>query len=143
MNDKKEEWGKHETKVEVRFADIDMLGHVNNAKYITYLESARIKYFDEVVGEIDWKQNGFILAKTVIDYKGPVLLRDGHITVYTKCSKMGNKSFELTYTLVKSSNQQEVAQGVTTLVGFNYAEQRTIQIPEEWKEKITKFEDPD
>jgi acyl-CoA thioester hydrolase len=141
MNNKTQEWGKHETKVEIRFADIDMLGHLNNAKYITYLESARIKYFDEVVGEIDWKKNGFILARTVIDYKGPVLLKDRHVTIYTKCSKMGNKSFDLTYILVKTNNQQEVASGVTTLVAFNYAAQHTVQIPEEWKEKITKFED--
>ena len=46
---------KHKVEIQIRFKDLDMLGHVNNANYFTYAEYARLKYFDHVVGEDkDW-----------------------------------------------------------------------------------------
>lgn len=141
MDDKNNKWGKHKTQMSIRFADMDIMGHVNNANYLTYMESARIKYFNDVIGDkINWSKNGFILAKAIVDFKAPVYLRDEEIIVYTKCSKIGNKSFDLSYTLVKAGNQQEVAGGSTTLVAYDYGENKTITIPEEWKEKIIEFE---
>ena len=141
MDDKNNKWGRHKTQMSIRFADIDIMGHVNNAKYLTYMESARIKYFNAVIGDkINWTKNGFILARVVVDFKAPVYLKDEEIIVYTKCSKIGNKSFDLSYTMIKAGNQ-EVAVGSTTLVAYDYGENKTIQIPEEWKEKIIEFED--
>ena len=37
---------KHKTKIIVRFSDLDAMQHVNNATYLTYLEEARIDYFN-------------------------------------------------------------------------------------------------
>ena len=141
MDDNNNKWGKHKTKMPIRFADIDIMGHVNNAKYLTYMETARIRYFKDVIGDkINWKKNGFILARAVVDFKAPVFLTDEEIIIYTKCSKIGTKSFDLSYTMVKLDNQQEVAVGNTTLVAFDYGEKKTIQIPDEWKESIIEFD---
>ena len=41
---------KHKTSIQLRFKDVDMMGHVNNANHFTYLELARVKYFNEVAG---------------------------------------------------------------------------------------------
>jgi hypothetical protein len=41
----------HHVEVTVRFADTDAMGHVNNAKYLTYCEIARIRYWTDVTGE--------------------------------------------------------------------------------------------
>ncbi len=142
MGDKNNVLGKHITQIPIRFADMDIMGHLNNAKYLTYMETARIKYFNDVIGDkINWSENGFILARAVVDFKAPVYLTDEEIIVYTKCSKIGNKSFDLNYTMVKTNNRQEVAKGITTLVAYSYGENKTILIPEEWKEKINKYED--
>ena len=40
---------RHRKVIEVRFADTDAMGHVNNAKYLTYMETARTRYIEEVV----------------------------------------------------------------------------------------------
>lgn len=133
--------GRHKTQISIRFADMDIMGHVNNANYLTYMESARIKYFNDVIGDkINWSKNGFILARAVVDFISPIHLRDEEIIIYTKCSKIGNKSFDLSYTMVKSNIQGKVAGGITTLVAYDYGENKTIPIPEEWKEKIIEFE---
>jgi len=42
---------RHELEIEVRFADTDGMRHVNNAKYLTYCEIARIRYWTDVTGE--------------------------------------------------------------------------------------------
>ena len=142
MDDKNDIMGRHKTQISIRFADMDIMGHLNNAKYLTYMETARIKYFNDVIGnKINWSENGFILARAVVDFKAPVYLADEEIIVYTKCSKIGNKSFDLNYTMIKANNRQEVAGGITTLVAYSYGENKTIPIPEEWKAKINEFED--
>src|SRR5437868_6045177 len=93
---------KHKTPVQIRFKDIDALNHVNNANHVTYFELARVKYFDDVVGEpVNWSEQGIILAKITVDYKMPVYFKD-EITVYTKCIRLGTKSFDLEYALVKN-----------------------------------------
>ena len=83
---------KHKFPIQVRFVDIDKLGHVNNAVYLSYFETARVAYFDQVVGErVDWNKTGMILAKTIIDYKTPVFQHD-KLFIYSSVSKLGNKS---------------------------------------------------
>ena len=134
---------KHRTALQIRFKDIDSLGHVNNANHLTYCEISRVKYFTDVIGEnINWSKRGIILAKAVLDYKHPILLND-LIFVQTKCSRIGNKSFDLSYSIIKELNgqQTEMMSALTTMVCFDYSSQKTIKIPDEWRKKMVEFED--
>lgn len=128
----------HTTSIAIRFADIDKFGHVNNAIYLTYFESARIAYLADVLGTVDWINKGVILARAEINFIQPVLLND-KIFVETSCSRIGNKSFDLSYKLNKLSDgiRTEMANGLTVMVGFDYVRQQTIVIPEEWKQKMS------
>ena len=133
---------KHKTTIQIRFKDIDALDHVNNANHITYFELARVKYFDDVVNEeVNWSEQGIILAKMTVDYKAPVYFKD-KIFVYTKCIRLGNKSFDLAYSLVreKAGKETELATGHSVQVCFNYKNQSTIAIPASWKKKVEEFE---
>lgn len=133
---------KHRTPVQIRFKDVDKMGHVNNANHFTYFELARMKYFDDVVGmKIDWVKQGVILARVEIDYKAPILLED-NITVLSKCTRFGTKSFDITHSIVRSENgkETEVASGKSVVVCFDYEKQMTIPIPEEWKKKAAAYE---
>jgi hypothetical protein len=61
--------------MQVRFADLDVLGHLNNAKYVTYMEQVRVQYFIDVCAwHGKWEEFGMILARTEIDYALPHLL---------------------------------------------------------------------
>jgi acyl-CoA thioester hydrolase len=130
----------HTTEIDIRFADIDAFNHVNNAKYITYLEHARMKFVDEVIGQVDWANAGFILARAEMNYIQPVKLYD-KIIVETHCSRIGNKSFDLTYKILKIEGgaKTEMANAVTVQVGFDYKNNRTIAITEEWREKLGRY----
>jgi len=135
---------KHRTPIEIRFVDIDVFNHVNNATFLTYFEQARIKYFDDVADwSYDWSKKGVIVARAEINYVLPVHFRD-NIVIYTSCSRIGNKSFDLQYQMfrVKDGHEQLVADCITVMVAFDYEAGKTIQIPDEWKEAIEHFESP-
>jgi acyl-CoA thioester hydrolase len=126
-----------ETPIQIRFVDIDQFGHVNNAIYLTYLEISRIPYFDQIIGLIDWLNQGIILGKAEVEYKIPILLED-EIVVKTWCSRIGSKSFDLSYSLIKieGRHETEVATAKTVMVCFDYINKVSIAVPEEWKQKM-------
>lgn len=134
---------KHKVPIQLRFKDIDKMGHVNNANYLTFIELARVKYFEDVVGtDKKWSQQvGIILARIEIDYKAPVFLHDT-VYVYTRCSRIGNKSLTLDWVVVREKESQEevVAQGIAVLVCYDYTEEKTVPIPEEQRKAIERYE---
>lgn len=132
---------RHKTPIQIRFKDVDRLGHVNNANHITYFELARVDYFNALMGpdvSIDWEDESLILAKIEMEYKQPILL-DDKIAVYTWVSRLGSKSFDMSCSIVKESkdgSEVEMAKGLAIIVCFNYKSNQTILIPEAWKEKM-------
>ena len=134
---------KHKTPVQIRFKDIDKLGHVNNANHLTYFELARMKYFEDVIGDqIDWKKQGVILARIEINYKLPILLED-KISVFTKSTRFGTKSFDLDHYIVKETTKgeyTELANGLSIVVCFDYEKSSAITIPQNWLDKVKQYE---
>jgi acyl-CoA thioester hydrolase len=125
------------TSVQIRFSDIDWMGHVNNAVYLTYLETARLDYFNQTDLTINWRETGFILARTEINYKAPLLLNDS-IKVKTWCTSIGEKSFQLCYAIHKMDGKDEIeaANALTVLVCYDYRLKQSVPLPEAWKKYL-------
>jgi acyl-CoA thioester hydrolase len=127
-------------KLDIRWGDMDMMQHVNNAVYHTYTEQARILYFHDTL-QLDWNKVSFILASSHIDYKKPLVFpADAYI--YLRCTKFGNKSFDLQYLITSVENGTETlsAFATTTLVMFDYKANKTLVVPESMKEIIRNYE---
>ena len=132
----------HKLKIQIRFKDVDAMGHVNNANHFTYFELARVHYFNEIINEpIEWNKQGIILARMEIDYKTPILMNDD-VWVHSRVSRLGTKSFEVAYAIVKIVDDAEVtvATGKSVQVCFDYEQNKTIPVPETWKQKVIAFE---
>lgn len=122
-------------KIEVRFADLDVMGHVNNAIFLNYFEQGRMSFFKQCIGgEWNWNKYGIIVARNEIDYLKPVLLHD-EIYVTAEYGSMGNKSFQMLMRVYKVESGEEIdcARGVVTVVCFDYEKQKTIPVPDEWR----------
>jgi acyl-CoA thioester hydrolase len=134
---------RFKTPVEVRFADLDVLGHLNNAKYLTYIEQARILYVQEVCGwDGNWRSLGMILARTEIDYKLPIGFGDA-VMVYVRTSRIGGKSFDLEYGITRQQGTDTVeiaALAKTVMVSYDYQQDISIPVPQMWRERITAYE---
>ncbi|WP_129715755.1 thioesterase family protein [Pedobacter sp. SYP-B3415] len=128
------------TTVETRFSDFDMMGHVNNAVYFTYLENARTRYWQEIV-KWDWKKTGIVLAHAELDFIKPVLLHE-KISIYVRTVRIGRSSFELEYKIVKNSNGSDevCSTGKTTCIAVSYQDKRPTEIPAEERLRMINFE---
>jgi len=130
----------HKTDVQIRFNDVDILGHVNNAVYQYYFDLARVNYFTDVLGEheADFHAEALIVASIKVDYIMPVYLKD-KIYVTTKITTIGNKSLTMTQKVFDEKKQLK-ASSETRMVAYSTKEQSTISIPERWKISISNFE---
>ena len=128
--------------VEVRYGDLDPQGHVNNAKHLTYFEQARIAYMVKLglfTKDQSFMEIGVILADVHITYLEPVYFGQ-HIKVGVHAEKLGNKSMTWAQNIVDADTGKELAKGEVIMVMYDYKEEKTINIPHEWREKIKAFE---
>ncbi len=133
---------RFKTPLQMRWSDCDMLGHVNNAVYLTYCEQSRTEYCNHLGW--DWQEEGIILAKVEIDFKKPLLYTDKPF-IYTRVSRLGNKSFEMETLIVAEKKEQPELVAVirSILVMWHYKTNVTFPISAEIREKIKAFEGQD
>jgi len=126
--------------ITVRYRDLDAQGHVNNAVYLTYLESARIAYY-QAVGFWHpgaFPQTGMVVAHNAIDYLAPIFFGQS-IRVGFRTDAMGTKSLKMSF-VIENGDGQEVARGKSVMVAYDNQQDKSVPIPEDWRKKITQFE---
>ncbi len=121
--------------IELRFRDIDMLGHVNNAVYITFLETARMVYMRQLGTWVN--RPVILLAHTEIDYLRPIVLGE-RVDVLLRVSRVGKKSFDLEYEV--RANGELSAKAKTVQVWFDHVLQQSVLVPIEARKKFSEFE---
>lgn len=133
---------KHSIPIQIRFSDIDKLGHVNNACYLNYFELGRVFYLNNLLVETNnWTEYGFVLARTELDYIDSILLPH-KIYCCTKVIKIGTKSLVTKSVLIKEieNGYMECASANFTLVAMNYIENKSMAVPDKWRKLIEDFE---
>ncbi|MCE3296492.1 MAG: hypothetical protein K0R65_2206 [Crocinitomicaceae bacterium] len=123
--------------IQIRFSDIDLMGHVNNAIYLNYFESARMQCLVSMLGKWDWYANGIILKTNEIEYIAPVFLED-KAKVTVSVEHLGQKSFTLGYAL--HVNGELKTKGRSVLVSFNFKENRTQELHPDFRAALEKME---
>jgi acyl-CoA thioester hydrolase len=127
---------------EVRYGDLDPQGHLNNAKHLTYFEQARVQYVVNLGmfgRDQSFMEIGFIVADIHITYHAPVHWGDP-IKVGVRTAKIGNKSMVMEQAIVNSETGEVYSSGTVIAVTFDYKEKKTMSVPQEWRERIIKFE---
>ena len=128
--------------IEVRYGDLDPQGHVNNAKHLTYFEQARIAYLIELglfTKDQSFMELGVILADIHITYFEPIYYGQ-NVKVGVCISRLGNKSMTWEQIIMDADTEKEFAKGEIIMVTYDYHKEQTIPIPQDWREKITEFE---
>ena len=124
-------------RVDIRFSDIDVMGHVNNATYFTYAEQARIHFFHQLVGDQwNWNKQGILVARNEMDYKLPIHFNDA-IDIHVYCKHIGNKSYTMGYRYMRG--EELCATGASVLVCFDYEERCTMEVPERWRALLSQL----
>lgn len=136
----------HRVEIDVRFADTDAMGHVNNAVYLTYCEMARIRYWSDVTGEpLAARHHGaesLILAEARITYRAQVFHTDV-VTVETRATRIGRSSFVLEHRLTAREPGGEprlVALSESILVRYDYTVSQPAELDERFVDAMEAFE---
>jgi acyl-CoA thioester hydrolase len=125
--------------IPIRYADIDAQRHLNNVAYFAFMEHARVDYVRQVglwPGD-DFERIGMILAEASCVFKAPAYLGET-VTVWTRVSYLGKKSFHLEYLL--ETERHEIATGKSVQVCYDYERQESIPMPDAWRAAIIAYE---
>jgi acyl-CoA thioester hydrolase len=123
--------------ITVSFRDLDALGHVNNAVYLTYFEHARIGYGLQLSGNRPLSEIPFIVAEATVTYLRPAFYGDT-LALGIRVVEIGTKSFVMEYALQRVANGELVARGRTVQVWFDYQAQRSEPVPASFREAVAR-----
>ena len=130
----------HKISIQIRFSDIDGVGHVNNAVYNDYFDIGRIHYFREAFGQpVMWgKGRTLVLVHTEADYLQPTFLYDT-IEVHTSVVEAGGRSVKMKQRVIAADGSVRV-ESYSVLSTYDMDTGQSFPMPEEWREKINAFE---
>ncbi len=121
----------------VRFRDVDMLGHVNNAVYLTYLETARVEFWNRHFGEFSWDRMAFLVGDAYIRYLNPTPFQT-RLEVGIRFASIGNKSFVLEYQVRDAATGKVMAEARTTQVMVDRSG-KTYRVPDDVRNKAAEL----
>jgi acyl-CoA thioester hydrolase len=138
----------HVHRIEVRFADTDAMGHVNNASYLTYAEIARVAYYQRVSGAplplaTHGAEEGMILAQFSIAYRSPAFFGET-LAVETRVDRLGRTSFSMVHRMTAPESRygpaRLIAVADSVLVTYDYGHDQAIPVPSLLAGSIEAFE---
>ncbi len=120
------------TDIQMRFRDIDGMGHVNNAVYLSYVELARTQFYMHHANKQTLDEIDFILAHVDIDFESQATWGD-QIQVSVWPSKIGNSSFTLSYEITEKRTGRTLARAKSVLVSYDYEKRKSKPIPDDFR----------
>jgi acyl-CoA thioester hydrolase len=126
--------------IDIRFKDLDSLGHVNHAVFITYFEEGRKAFFQKFFDVRDASELNFIMAHVRCDYLKPIQLSHRRVTLQMQVSKMGNKSFDLEYRLIDPTDPDAIfATGASVQVCFDYQDNKSVRMSDKMRAILLEY----
>jgi len=127
------------TDIDVRFRDLDAMGHVNNAVFMTYFEEGRKNFSKNIFKVSDLSDFTFILAHIRCDYLKPIKFND-NITLQMWVKHIGNSSFSFGYKLIDSKDESLVyATGESVQVCYDYTADLSMAVPDMMREALFQY----
>jgi acyl-CoA thioester hydrolase len=125
--------------LQARFSDCDLLGHVNNAVYLTYMEEARLAYWRVLTGDAPHERlPGLILARAECDYIRPVGV-GARLEIWMGTTKIGRTSVSMDCEMLDQRGEA-VAKGKAVMVAYDYTASAPIPVPDWVRARIEEYE---
>ena len=133
---------KFSLPLQMRWNDMDALGHVNNAVFVTYFETARGVFMMKACPDWDWHKDMFLIANINVDLQKELLLSAQNVLVHVKTVSLGTKSFVLQYAITSEKNSETIvhATGTTTQIMFDMKTRTTIEIPDWIRTSLSEYD---
>lgn len=124
----------------MRFSDLDVFGHVNNAVIFTYFEVARVRYMVAVgirSPNANLRSVAYIAARLSCDYRNPIFYGQ-LVEVGARISEIGRSSLRLEHRV--EADGKLAAEGHCVLVHYDYVARQSLPISNDIRDKVAAFE---
>ena len=131
----------HRQPVQIRFNDIDMLGHLNNSIYMQFMDLAKAAYFAQFMegGRFDWGEVTLVIANINCDFYNPTYINE-ELEVLTAVESMSHSSLRLEQRVVNAATGQVKCRATTVMVNIDPKTTRSRPITDEWRRRLSDYE---
>lgn len=131
---------RHSIPLQMRFNDVDVLGHINNAVYFSYYDLGKTAYFTTVrKGVVDWGKTDIVVANVNCNFYSPIFFGEP-VSVVTRVESIHGKSFKMHQRLVNVVTNEIKSECITTMVGFDPETQTAAELSESWIKALCEYE---
>ncbi len=132
---------RHFFSDEVRWGDCDMLGHVNNATYLRYIESARIAYISDLMNLTltSDSDTGWIFADLHCSFLGQ-LLYPCQMEIGSRITRFGNSSATIVAAVFEQGKQTPAFTSTAVIVWYHYKQQKSMRVPDSIRKAVGIYE---
>ena len=121
--------------VEVRFRDIDEMGHAHHTMPLVYIEEARSAYWREVLGR---EQLDFIMGEVGVRFHQRIRY-PSVVSVGARTTRLGTRSLAMAYE-IRNERDELLAEGWSKQVMYDYAGGPTMRVPDDMRAKVFEYE---
>lgn len=130
----------HALPLQIRFNDIDLLGHMNNGVYLTFMDLGKAQYFNDVMGsKVDWHNINVAVVNINVNFYAPTYL-DSHISVLTAVTHISKHSMTMEQRIVDTDTGEVKCQAVTIMAGYDIRTASSLPIDPAWRQAIENWE---
>lgn len=131
---------RHSVPVQMRFNDIDALGHINNSVYFSYYDLGKSAYFTTIrKGLVEWNKIDVVIANVNCNFYSPIFFGEP-VSVVTRVESIHEKSFKLHQRIVNTVTKEIKSECASVMVSYDPIEQRSIRLSDKWINAICEYE---
>ena len=132
---------RHCTPIQIRFNDIDMIGHINNNAYLEYMDLGKTSYFNTIKPDlVNWKHINVVIVNINCNFYSPGYIKE-HIAVLTSISSISNKSLKMEQRVINIDTGDVKCIATSIMAGFDPSTAQGAPIDPEWINAISQFEE--
>lgn len=127
----------HLTNVQLRFTDIDMLGHVNNTTYLQLMDLAKTSFFTDLRGDkISWSNPGVVIVNINVSFYAQAFMGE-RLGVLTGIASVSEKSFVIEQRVVNLDTGVVNCVAHTVMATYSKETMKSIPIDDDWRGALT------
>lgn len=134
---------RHHIDLQLRFSDVDVLGHVNNTVYFAFYDTGKARYFEDISGVLpDWQHVDKVVANVDCAFISQIVFGE-EIEVLTRTMEIGNKSFTLQQMIREKRTGEIKSVCKTVMVSIHPSDHTPTEVPADMRRQISEYEKTD
>jgi acyl-CoA thioester hydrolase len=120
---------------------MDALGHVNNSRYVDYLQDARVDFLFRTARDLgaDALGTGLLVARHEVHYRAPLVFRPEPVRIELWISEIRAASFTVDYEILDETPRKLYVEARTKLVPFDFTANRLRRISPVEREALSEL----